>query len=318
MRKSPLWKIRCEVVNPEALKRSRRFKWCAWSPESGDILDYLKIYAEHPRVEFLSKCGCGRFATLAGFVKQLEGDKGLMKFFSQHLDEIKEYNYGVDVIRAAYGDKITMIEASRRIHVRRRFHGYGLPACVDADRAAQYIDSGKAPDIYDYCKYLNHCVRVGLDLADTKTTFPRQFKKRAKIVSDAAAAIERARVADLAKRMNEDIAKLADKLSPLEKIRGLFSVKIPRCEEDMQKEGKVLDICVGKYADRVQRRESVIAFIRESARPDVPFFTLEYLPAHKVVSQCYGLHHAKPPKKVLDFVNGRFLAAANKLKIKAG
>lgn len=49
-----------------------------------------------------------------------------------------------------------------------------------------------------------------------------------------------------------------------------------RSQEEIIKEGKILDHCVATYAKRVAARETSILMIRETKDPDMPFFTLEY------------------------------------------
>ncbi len=307
VRRDRLFKLRCPTVNPELLKRTRRWKWCAWNEGCGDVLDYLKFYLEHPRIELLAKCGAGRFALLSGFVRQLETDKGFMRFFTKNLAEIVKGLLKVDVIRMAYGRGMTLAEAERRTAAVRRFGG--IPEAVDAERAAAYVGKAHITD-GSYMGYLKGCERLGMDLADTKNAFPKVFEAREKDVLDGCAALARREAAALAAKMDAALAAVADRFLALEKLRGRWLVKIPRREKDLRTEGKRLEHCAGNYAGKVARGEVVLAFIRKKDRPRVPFVTVSYCPGKGEIGQCYGKRNSKPEKGVLDFVRGRFLEAA--------
>jgi hypothetical protein len=314
-RQSGMWKLRCSVINPDALILSGpRFRWCAWDEDTcGDILDYLKDYAKHPRIELLSKAGAGRFASKVGFVRAMESDKAFMRFFMTNLEEIQKLHYGVDVIRLAYKRGENLKEAAHRIEVKSHFRGYGLPAHVDAIKVDQYLrERATGKDPFDYCNYMKDCAALGFDMKDTKVLFPNQFARRAKTASDMVKEIMMRKQAELIKKQDSEIAAVACRFARLEKARGAFAVRIPRQAADLVREGDKLDHCVGQngYAAKMARGETIIAFIRLAEKPTVPFFTLEWDPAGKRILQLYGKKHAAPPKPVSDFVNRVFLKKA--------
>jgi hypothetical protein len=315
-----MWKISGEVINPSILQYHERFKYCSWTPECGHILDYLKVYINHPRVEMLSKVGAGRFATKAGFVAQLEKDKGLMRWFSQHLEEIKAEGAGCDVIRMAYRRGLTLNQAKCRIQLRRMYTTMGLPKAVDATRAHEFVSKTKGCHDYDYCHYLRQCAELGLDLADTKTAYPRQWKKRKTIVNDQynatmlqrkaeQDAIARREEAARIKRQDADIAATAARFAKIEQQRAAYAVLIPRTTAELIREGKRMDNCLGDghYAAKMARGETLIAFVRYAKRLNAAFVAVEYSPDQGRVLQCYGAKNSKPAKPVVDFVNRVFL-----------
>ena len=305
---SGLWKLYRSIVNPEALQAHPRFKYCSWNESCGHILDYLKSYAKHPKIELLAKIGAGRFTTKTGFLSQIEKDKGLMRFFMANLADIKEWRHGIDAIRIAYKRGITLEAAGRRIRARNRFRGYGLPASIDAMRAHNYIEANTFNCAFTYCQYLKNCLTLGMDLSDTKVIFPKQFKRRNTIVSDQIKEIERRKNAELAKVVDNQIAEVAKKFSRLEKSRGMFRLVLPRKAADLVREGKRMSNCLGSgnYVGRIARGEAIIAFIRHSKRPGAAFVAVEYSPDQKRVLQCYGANNSTPPAPVLKFVNRVF------------
>lgn len=307
-RTSGLFKLHRQVINPDALLDHPRFKYCSWNPDCGHILDYLKAYVDHPKIELLSKIGAGYFSARTGFLSQIEKDKNLMRFFMANLDEIKRKRLGVDAIRIAYKRGITLLEAEGRIKDRRAFWGCGLPSVVDATRAATYIEANKVPGEMTYCEYLQNCTTLGMDIRDTKVAFPKRFNARNTIVKDRIQEIKRQKDAELARKMDEEIAAVAKRFSKFERSRSGFKVMLPRKADDLVREGKRLANCLGDghYASKMARGETVVAFIRKSIRPGKAFVAVEYSVDLNKVLQCYASKNQKPPKPVMDFVNRTF------------
>ena len=313
-RKSGLWKIHCTVLNIEALQKSKRFKYCSWSSACGHILDYLKAYAEHPRIELLAKCGAGRFATLTGFVKRMEKDKAFMRFFSANLEEINTAHYLSGVVTMAYVRGITLEAAWKRINAIRRFRGGKLPKTVDTQRAAAYIDGQRGASDWEYCHYLGMCLRLGKNLSDTKVAFPKSFARQSKLAADLCAEMDRKKQAKLRAEMTRKMRAVAMKFTKLESIKGPFVARLPRSESDLKKEGARLHHCVGKmaYADKIARGECLIVFVRKASRPGAPFVTCELDKDAKKVLQCYGNKNSKPAADVMAFINSRLIKASRR------
>lgn len=311
-----MWKIWGTMVNPEAIEAHPRFKYCAYTEACGHPLDWLKSYADHPRIELLAKAGIGRFGSKTGFVSQLERNKGLMRYFMEHLEEIKEGRYGVPEILRAYRKNVSIYQAKQSIDNRRRMSLQGLPKEVDADRAAKYA-SRPGVNEWDYCNYVQDCQKLGLDLRDTKTIFPRSFKRRRQIVADQVAELRRRQQIEMDQKAREayrlqdrQIRAIAEQYARLESIRTGFRIRIPRRTKDLILEGKRLQNCLGDghYAAKMARGETLLAFVRRARKPSESFVAVEWSPDQKRVLQCYGARNEKPPKPVLDFVARAFKA----------
>lgn len=311
---STAWDRRCgfklhgRVINPELLLESPRFKYCAWTPECGHLIDYLKAYEAHPRIELLSKAGCGFFAQRIGFVRAMERNKDFMRFFMAHLAEIKEKDYGCDVIQMAFRQKLTFEAAKERIRVTREFRGL-LPAGVDPEKADGYVSTHHTYRS-EYGRYLANCVKLGMDLADTKVAFPRNFRRQDKVVSDRVAEREAQRNAEEARKLDRQIAKVAARFLRLERAAtGTFRVELPRKSAEFARVGRLMDNCLGAgYSARMARGEAIIAFVRRGAdRKKAPAAAVEYDPRRRKILQCYAAKNAPPPAPVLAFVNRVFL-----------
>jgi len=301
------FKLRGRVINPELLLESPRFKYCAWTESCGHLIDYLKAYESHPRIELLSKANCGFFAQRIGFVRSLERNKDFMRFFMTNLAEIKERNYGCDVIQMAFRKKRTFSAAQERIRITREFRGL-LPAGVDPEKADAYV-STHATYRSEYGRYLANCVQLGLVLADTKVAFPRNFRRQDKIVSDRVAEVEAQRNREEVRKLDKQIAAVAARFQRLEQsTTGTFHVELPRKSAEFSKVGRLMHNCLGAgYSVRMARGEAIIAFVRRvSDRKGAPAAAVEYDPRSRKILQCYSAKNAKPPAAVLAFVNRVF------------
>lgn len=318
------WALTAETVNLDALKSAERFRYCAYEAACGDILAYLKHYADNPRIELLVKAGLGRFARLAGFCGLLALDNGMMRFLSAHLEEIRAAGYGADAVGLAYRHGLTLQAAQMRLDCAREFgKAGGLPKGIDPVRARAYVTGQTGATCWEYCRYLAGCVRLGFDIADTKVAYPKAFNRRAAEVGDMVAVRvrqerdlatreEKRRAREWAKRRLAEFAGQAAKLSAVDGAAfGPFVIRVPKSEEDFKREGNTLGHCVFSmgYLDKMARGACVIVFVRKRSRPESPFFTVELDPDGKALRQCYGKGHARPDDRLGEFVKGRLLSA---------
>lgn len=315
-----LWKLHRPVVNPEALISHPRFRYCQWAPEHGHILDYLKVYVKHPRIELLAKAGLGRLGNSVSLAAQLERDKGLARFIMEHRDEIRKMRYGIDAIRRAYRRGVSLLKASESIDNRRRLSRLGLPAEIDADKAMAYIRRSPYSEVY-YCEYVRYCRLLGLDLQDTKNAFPRNLRQRRQVVCDQVDEMRRReREAEAKKRADFDrkrdslIAAAAAKWANCVRSHNPYRIVFPRKTDDFVREGRRLQNCLGDghYAAKMARGDTVVAFVRQARRPSAAFVAVEYSPDQKRVLQCYGAKNAKPSPAVAAFVDRVFGEAVSK------
>lgn len=311
------WQLDCDTLNLEELAGTERFRYCAYTRECGDVLAYLRAYGEHPKLELLSKAGAGEFCRRLGFVARLEKDKGLLRFFSNHLPEIKKGGYGCNVIGMAYRRGISFSEADHRLECGRR--AGKLPKPLEAVKVCRYVEGQRGASMWDYKNYLRLVAERGLDLNDTKVAYPKDF--HARLAELEAWRDERRRREDSATR-REFAGKLRAAAAAFAAIagrRGSFAAVVPRSEAEFRKEGKALHHCVGGggYAQKMADGKTLLVFVRRARRPGEPYVTAEIDPAAGKVLQCYGLKNSKPDGKVLDFVGGELAKAARRCWMKA-
>jgi len=299
-----MWRLDCAVINPGVLAGHPRWKYNAWQPECGDILGYLKLYAEHPKIEMLVKIGFPRFAAMPGFVKQMERDKEFLRYLSKNAAEIKDGDFAADAVRKAYRLRIPLSRAFEVIAARRSFHG-NLPLAIDAEKARAYIRSQRGMTDWDYTRYLGQCVKLGQDLSDTKVAFPRHGHRRIEQVQAMIDEIEGKKDAAARRAMAKDLRARAARFGAVcEKVDGGLVAHVPSREKEFIEEGKKLHHCVGRmgYAAKMARGESLIVFVRDASAPDRPFVTAEIEPETGKVLQCYGKDNSRTADAVLAFV----------------
>ncbi len=315
---SSMWKMGDKpIVNLKMLKETDRFKWCAYTETCGDILDFLKIYAKHPRVELLVKAGLTHLASKVSFAEHMDSDGTFRKFVMDNLDSINTMRYGVDIINMAYSKKISLSEAMRNIADRRHFNGHKLPKEVNASKALAYMDTQEDAWTWAYCQYLRDCKMIGMNLSDTKVTFPKNFKARRDEIAALKREFERQKYSEKRKEIDKAIGRMALNMARLENVKGPFAVVLPKKEADLKREGKSLKHCVGQgsYAEKIAKGGLVIAFIRRKRSRSSSFVTVSFNLKSRKIEQCYGLKNSKPEKRVMDFINGPFERTAKKIKV---
>ncbi len=299
------WKISAPIINPELLHRTRRFRYSAWSPASGHILDYLKMYREHPEIEFLSKGGVGFFCTKVSIVKKLKADKAFRQFFCKNLEIIRKLKADSREVLRAYSKKISIEDAFREIHAEQEFRGYDLPKTVPAIKAVQYLLIHRISRLV-FTDYLHNCQKAGLDLSDTKIAFPNDFQARHPVVRDMADAVRRRENAAQLAEMNRKLADIADQWRHLAGRRGEFQIVLPRSDAEFCAEGKAMSNCLGQYAAKVARGEFVVIFIRHTCSPEAAFVAAAYNPQRKEITQCYGVKNSRPAREITEIVKQIF------------
>jgi hypothetical protein len=105
---SGLWHINAVVINPKVLKRTKRFRYCNWWSNCGDIVQYLKTYEQYPGIELLSKLGLAFWSQKPAIYKKCHRDKQFAKFLVRNVAEIRECHYTIPQVLKAYRDGLSI------------------------------------------------------------------------------------------------------------------------------------------------------------------------------------------------------------------
>ena len=117
------------------------------------------------------------------------------------------------------------------------------------------------------------------------------------------------------KKLYEQFETVANKYLALQRnLNDGFIVVIAKNPAELIREGELLHQCFGRmnYDQKFAREKTLIFFVRDIAKPDAPFVTLEYSLTTRKILQCYGIRDSKPDETVLDFVNKKWLPYANR------
>lgn len=139
----------------------------------------------------------------------------------------------------------------------------------------RYLNEGR--DAQTWRDYLADCVTLGLDLDDRAVLFPKNLDAAHQgTISQIEYKKDPAQWAAFAKRLG-GLKKLAWESD------GLL-IRPPADAGEVVAEGKALSHCVGRYVSHMAKGGTTILFVRRTAQPDRPFYTLEWRDGHVV--QC--------------------------------
>ena len=121
---------------------------------------------------------------------------------------------------------------------------------------------------YEYRDYQNMLENLGIAFEGDFRILPKNFKQAHDDVVKAYNDMK-----DEQKRI--EFANQLEKLLGLEQTIGNYTFVLPKELQELKAEGKALSHCVGSYADRVARGDTVILFVRQKEKVDNPLYTLE-------------------------------------------
>lgn len=300
----------CTIINPEAVTKCERFRFCGWQPGI-PLIDYLRIYLSRPGVEYFGKM---RLIPRTSLLNQAEKDGNFRKWLRKlSPEQITAANhYGAIATLTAYKERNSDIEAVyKRQHEHRQLHAhlsyYAAPILkrYKAERVNEYFKTLTTREQHEYRDYLRACQYLKLDFKDTKIAFPKELKR---MHDERIAQMDAQKIReDKEKRAKlwQDFENAAEALMRFEITAAGFLIKIPETPHDLKKEGAALHHCVGRmdYDVRMVEGKSFIAFLRSTADPATPLVTIEYDLKALKLRQVYGDHDSAPEPKAREFVD---------------
>ena len=149
-------------------------------------------------------------------------------------------------------------------------------------------------DYFDYIRFAN---LLEMDLRDLKVLYPKNPKKAHDDLSE---------IVNGKEFKNGELPQIARQYPLYKRMFGYSSSKFiivpPKRHNDVKNEGKILDHCVGTYAQRIATEETIILFVRKKEEPDKPFYTLNIDPKDYRQIQCRGLQNCDTTKEVDYFL----------------
>ena len=321
--KDNFFNVYAPILNKEYLNKFSEYRYSAVMQYPYlDVFKYLRSYEKYPQAEMLVKFGLAEFATSKQILQKVGKDKHFRKWLLNNREEIKPNIYYVSTLLLAYKTGKPLKETQAFEKVRKEFfrsdHYRRLKPLLcgnkDVDYFIRYIKKQNT-SYTAYVDYLNACNYLGLDMNLEINRYPHDFRRWHDIRIDQYHTARALKDAEERKELYKQFASVAEKYMPLQRNKdNAFIVVIAKSPQDLIREGKALDHCVGRmgYDQKFAREESLIFFVRDKQTPDVPFVTVEYSLSQKKVLQCYGEHDHRPSQNVLEYVNDKWLPFANR------
>lgn len=272
------------------------------------LISYIYNFLKYPSIEILEKAG---FEYIVGQRANKRKSrainwraKDLRKILGLKPKEIKEFR---ELGRYARLYELEKYKDIKKMGYRVSFNQIGMLSDynlsekisvieqhVKLEKALSYLET-QGRDCGIYLDYLRECSKLGYDMKNKKVLFPADLQAAHEETSEKI-------------RIQEDSKKKVAFKESTDKIYGRpeyreenLLIRAAQSPEELSKESAALHHCVRTYVDCVARGECVILFIRKTASPDEPYFTLELSPKGEII-QCRGDHNCAYPEDVKEFL----------------
>lgn len=277
------------------------------------LLRYIYLSAKFQSVELLRKSG---FWSLVRSKMDMQAGSRSVNWKATDLRKIIGLNMGQ--IREIRGEDFDMrdleiykqclragepVTASGIEFIKYSWRNTRIKKYTSLSKAANYLAKQKAKyknaffRMDDYEDYLDECEKLGYNLKEERTLFPKNFKAEHKRTSDRVRELEDQIDAEAFKRNQKELSGMDGPY----RADG-FLIRLAESAEELRAEGQSLGHCVGGYAKGVIDGYRAILFIREEDKPDKSFYTLE-LRKDKTIAQCRGKGNRNMTEDVQAFVN---------------
>lgn len=159
-----------------------------------------------------------------------------------------------------------------------------------AGRSAEYV-------IGQYIDYYKMCEKEHKNMDDEMVYRPRELKRRHdEVVAEIQMRAAQAKADEYSKKYKEAEKVLGKIKKKFEYAGSSFFIKVPEKIVDIVMEGNALHHCVaasGRYFDRIKQNETYICFLRKTAEPEIPFYTVEVEPGG-TIRQHRGMFDEEP------------------------
>ena len=272
------------------------------------IMEFAELYHISPGVEFLAKAQLWKLMS-PSFVRKLATDRGFFEFFRTNCREIRQWHYGLAVIRNAYTSGRTLAAAARRLRAEKKCQPVpsGLRRGEDPEKIVKYAKKAGC-SLYQYGHYLELLHKNGRHLDEFGVRYPRDFHAAFNAIDEADSRRRRREQRAIDKawrekeaRRNKDIAAIAKDLAAIsDREFGEWRVRFPVSEKELRAEGQTMHNCIGGYGERIAARRSVCFFIRAVAN-DKPVADVEVRDGRVV--QCYAKGNTRPAQPVIELAD---------------
>ena len=289
------------ILNDECISSSD-LRYCPhWN--NPYVMEFLRFYVRHPRMEYLFKAGYGHLITrresyYCGYynirgttvceadidwksndlLKMLHLNRTEFRLLRGHETGYSDYIYWRSNYPKMKPEELMIV--IRAFHAElgsanliQRLNGRSIV------RTARYLLDQNISTVL-YRDYLYQCRELQYDMHDTAICFPHDFHTMHIRLS----ALIQNKEDEKARR---SFAEHYEKRKEFEYSFGDLILIQPEKLSDIINEGKALCHCVGGYAKRHANGSTNIFFIRRISEPDKPYYTIEVSNSLKII-QCHG------------------------------
>ena len=304
---------RYQIVNMQAIEKTfyRHSELRTFMNATGqrnNIIKYLKFYRRHTGAERLIKCG---LAAIVNSCMDSAKNSRLVDWKKSELLKMLKLNKSeLNVIKSIgdFGGKYFKYLRAREmfptIPIEMRIAYYDSVGDFYISRVSDILDKPKI-DVakyliknkirsIDYRDYIDNCRKLGYDLTSNIIVFPPHFGQAHDRAASAAFAF-------MNKNKQDKLEELYARREILCKDFGKYKIIQPKSVEDIIREGRLQEHCVGGYAERHCDGKLTILFLRKKSDIDKPFYTMEISNELKIV-QCRGYRNdcgKEIPKEVV-------------------
>lgn len=269
-----------------------RYERCGYDTErlyGMHFMQYAECWNIDHSTEFLAKAGMWNLVR-PRFIRRLSTDKGLMRFFRDHIHEIRPNDgwrccarFGVGAIERAYRRGETLEEAQDYLSfLGETTRLKAIPKCVDRKRLMRYLKR-HGIEAWAYDRYCNMLQCLGMDIREYGCMFPSKWTKKYDEVDEQYRALEeRLEEERRAEDMKRKAAERREAKKRLEhwkfvcgyvdeeivgKLYGGYAVKALRDKEDLIAEGNAMKNCIGGYGEHVRDGRALLLSLRKDEKP---------------------------------------------------
>lgn len=279
------------------------------------LFRYILLSSEYQSIEILRKAGL--WSLVKSKICEDPGSrsvnwkaKELRKILGLNMAQIKEikeadfdlrdleiYKRQIKAGDPLTPDEIDEIKYNTRVDAIRRNAKVSKALRYIARQKEKYKHRKSTVSMYEYEDYLIECERLGYNMTEKKTLFPKdlanEHKRTSKLIMEQREKID-----------SEAFARFQFIISGMTEpyiSEGLL-IRPADNQKELSAEGQSLGHCVAGYGSGVSQGNRAVLFIRKTSQPDKSYYTLE-LGSKKEIRQCRGKANCDMTDEVKAFVD---------------
>lgn len=284
-----------------------------------DIIQYIETYNYMPAIEILHKLGMtklkkyavahGRWSGL--FNPSAKNGPDVLKITKQRFNDMRQLNGDERLLRVFQYEKTNnkvFTEKEIDSFVKHKLDVGDLDVLLryaTLTKLINYMDKQKDRTWSDYKDYIRMCENNNRDMTNPNKVYPRNLGEAHQRELRAYSIMKEKITLEEKNKKNPNIKKDAAEYNRRYKFQDeKYIIRAPKDAAEIVMEGVLLDHCVGRmgYIESMNRKETVILFLRKKSDRKIPYYTLEVKEGK--IRQAYGKGDKKPDwEEVKPFID---------------